>query len=142
MKLWEKATLEFEACETPLLSLGGAGNSEGAAMPWPSTSSVTRSRARCALRPAPRGRRATRDGRHPPSLFAAVSHQSPSPTLSDITKVLDLGQTIYIDIDPHLAHSYNATYTGTVHTKVHAILRLRFWATLDFGTFSAPLRLL
>ena len=33
VKLWEKATLEFEACETPLLSLGGAGNSEDAAMP-------------------------------------------------------------------------------------------------------------
>ena len=33
MKLREKATLEFEACETPLLSLGGEGNSEGAAMP-------------------------------------------------------------------------------------------------------------
>ena len=33
VKLWEKADLEFEACETPLLSLGGAGNSEDAAMP-------------------------------------------------------------------------------------------------------------
>ena len=81
---------------------------------------------------------------HPPSLIVAVSHHSLSPTLSDITKVLDLGQTLYIDIDPHLANT--ALYSGAVHIqKVHAtkaILRLRFWATLGFGTFSAPLRLL
>ena len=31
VKLREKATLEFEACETPLPALGGAGKSEGAA---------------------------------------------------------------------------------------------------------------
>jgi hypothetical protein len=48
VKLWEKATLEFEACETPLLSLGGAGNSEGlgSAMPWPSSVTVTTRAAR------------------------------------------------------------------------------------------------
>jgi hypothetical protein len=81
--------------------------------------------------------------RHPPSLFAAISHQSPSPTLSDITKALDLAQTLHIDIDPHLTHTgYKPVLHIQKFTRQWQILRLRFWATLDFGTFSAPLRLL
>ena len=46
---------------------------------------------------------AARGARHPPSLFAAVSHQSPFPILSDITKVLDLGQTVHAAT--HLVHT-------------------------------------
>jgi hypothetical protein len=56
VKLREKATLEFEACETPLLSLDGAGKSEGAAMSCPFVCDIQRHRCTARGSPTRRGR--------------------------------------------------------------------------------------
>ena len=60
VKLREKATLEFEACETPLPALGGAGKSEVAAAKFMRAPRATPAAARApprreASRPWPGG---------------------------------------------------------------------------------------
>ena len=128
----EKATLAFEACETPLYS-------PLVVQATPKVGRGAPPRRAPADPAAPHGPRA-RAAPGPHSLRVAISrHINPSPPTSH--RLSDLTKVCLSDLTTRARHA-DRPVPIQKFTRQPAILKTLLRATSESGTFSAPLRLL